>query len=374
MRTFSKSCLVLDARKAFDSGIGTYIRNLVPFFKQEFDLRLIGDKQKLEVFDCQVIHSASSTYSLSDFYQPSFLSGKCDVFWTPHFNYPIWPVKAKLKLATVHDMYHLAHFEKLSTAQKMYAKLVIAHTLKATDSIFTISEFTKSEILRFFPKTPSDKIEVVHLAVDNTFFKPTSSENEIQNLKTNYQLPDNYVLFVGNLKHNKNAISLVKAIEALHFKGKNYHHKLVIAGKKEGFRIGDNEVIDYIKNHKLEHLVHFTGFVNESDLPILYSAASLFVFPSLYEGFGLPPLEAIACGCPVLCSNMASIPEVCGNSTFYFDAQNTESLTNELEKLLANKELRKTKSDTAKEWIKQYDWSLTAEKHINIIKEGLSKI
>lgn len=365
--------LVLDARMIRHSGIGVYIRNLIPYLNQAFDLSLIGDSVALESFGCKVIDCNTAVYSPKELYKIAVLAGKPDISWTPHFNYPLWPVKAKLKLATVHDMYHLAHFDKLSLPQKLYAKLVIDHALRAVDKVFTVSEFTKKEIVKYFPKVDSEKLEVIHIGVDTDFFRQEFDLSKIEILKSKYHLPDKYVLFVGNLKHNKNAIALVKAMEALETRKQLLDHKLVITGKKDGFRIGDNEVVDYIITHKLEHLVHFTGFVDDLDLPVLYSAASLFVFPSIYEGFGLPPLEAIACCCPVVCSNMASMPEVCGESVFYFDSQQEESLVSILADLLNNEELKKSKVNFGKQWIEQYDWSITAEKHIRLINDAYSK-
>jgi glycosyltransferase involved in cell wall biosynthesis len=365
--------LVLDARMMRHSGIGVYIRNLIPYLNQAFDMSLIGDSKALEPFDCKIIDCKIGVYSPKELYKIAVLAGKSDVFWTPHFNYPLWPVKAKLKLATVYDMYHLAHFDKLSFPQKLYAKLVIDHTLRKVDKVFTISEFTKNEIIKYFPKVDSEKLEVIQIGVDTDFFRPEPDLSKIDTLKSKYHLPDKYVLFVGNLKHNKNAIALVKAMQALETRKQLHEHKLVITGKKDGFRIGDNEVVDYIITHKLEHLVHFTGFVDDLDLPVLYSAASLFVFPSIYEGFGLPPLEAISCGCPVVCSSMASMPEVCGESVFYFDPQQEESLVSILADLLNNEDLKRSKANYAKQWIEQYDWSITAEKHIKLINDAYSK-
>ena len=365
--------LALDARMIRHSGIGVYIRNLIPYLNQAFDLSLIGDSVALESFNCKIIDCKTPVYSPLELYKIALLAGKTDIFWTPHFNYPLWPVNAKLKLATVYDMYHLAHFDKLSLPQKLYAKLVIDHTLRMVDKVFTISEFTKNEIVKYFPNVEPQKMEVIHIGVDTDFFRQELDNSKIEILKSKYHLPDKYLLFVGNLKHNKNAIALVKAMHALETRKQLYNHKLVITGKKDGFRIGDNEVVDYIITHKLEHLVHFTGFVDDLDLPVLYSAASVFVFPSIYEGFGLPPLEAIACGCPVVCSNMASMPEVCGESVFYFDPQKEESLVSILADLINNEELKRSKATVAKQWIKQYDWSMTAEKHIRLINDAYSK-
>jgi len=366
--------LVLDARMVRHSGIGVYIRNLIPYLRQVFDLSLIGDPKELCVFDCKIISCEVPVYSPKELFVIALKANECDIFWSPHFNFPIWPVKSKLKLTTIHDLYHLAYFDKLSLVQKIYAKTIISNTLNIVDKIFTVSDFSKSEILKYYPSIVPSKIETIHIGVDKAFFSRNNDPNRLNQICHKYHLPSKYILFVGNLKHNKNAIALVKAMQELDFKKQLHGHKLVITGKNEGFRIGDNEVMDYIVSNHLEHLVIFTGFVHDEDLPTLYSAASLFVFPSLYEGFGLPPLEAMACGCPVVCSNMASMPEACGDAVFYFDPKSPESVYSVLERLLENETLKNSKSEVAQQWIKQYDWGVTAENHIRVIKDSYLKI
>lgn len=364
--------LTLDARKAFDSGIGTYIRNLIPFLKQEFEVSLIGDKEELSSFDCRVFPMENNTYSVADLHKPSLLAGKCDVFWTPHFNFPILPPRAKLKIASVHDLYHLAYWPLLSMPQKVYYKLFLNNLVRNVDLIFTISDFTKGEIGKFFPKA-LHKVTKIHLGVDFSLFKLTEDARKMQDVRHKYALPERFVLFVGNLKPNKNVITLLRAYHDLLGEQPNLDWKVVITGKKEGFKIGDNEAVDFIRTHQLEERVIFTGFVDEKDLSVVYQLAELFVFPSLYEGFGLPPLEAMACGCPVACSTSASIPEVCQDHAFYFDGQDPKELSQLLAGLLSNHGVLQSKADDALTWVKKYDWGFTAEEHIRAIKNALAR-
>jgi glycosyltransferase involved in cell wall biosynthesis len=363
--------LTLDARKAYDSGIGTYIRCLIPYLRQEFDLKLIGSAEKLTLFDCPIIPTDSQAYSLSDFYLPSQLAGKTDVFWTPHFNFPLFPPKARLKVTTVYDLYHKAHWDLLSFQQKVVYNLFLWNLVRATDLSFTISHFTKEEIARFYPALLA-KTEVIHLGIDFEMFNTTPPVVGMEAIKAKYRLPERYLLFVGNLKPNKNVITLLKAMKMLVDEGKTNGRKVVLTGKNEGFRIGDNEAIDFIRENNLTEHVVFTGFVENEDLPSLYQCADLFVFPSLYEGFGFPPLEAIACHCPVVCSQSASIPEVCEDKVFYFNGEQPAELKALLARLLYDDVARTSKVMEAASWVRKYDWGLTAEAHIRSIKDKLA--
>ena len=366
----SKPTLVLDARKAFDSGIGTYIRNLIPYLNQEFELSLIGKQSDLNLFGCKVLDTNSKPYSISDFYLPTLLAGKPDIFWTPHFNFPLFTPRAKLNVATLHDLYHKSHWNILSFKQKVIYNVFLNNIKREADLVFTISDFTRKEIAKFYPDI-LPKTSLIHLGVDfNVFKRQTQKLHPL--IRQEYNLPEKYILFVGNLKPNKNVIMLLKAYKLWIGSNESPDVSLVITGKNTGFRIGDNEAVDFINQNGLERHVHFTGFVNEEHLPLLYQNAWLFAFPSLYEGFGLPPLEAMACGCPVICSTSASIPEVCQDNATYFDANSPEELKDLLVKINSDKSVFNKKAELAADWVHKYQWSLTAEKHIRMLKDSLA--
>ena len=142
-------------------------------------------------------------------------------------------------------------------------------------------------------------------------------------------MPKKFILYVGNVKPHKNLTGLVEAFLLAKEKLRDYH--LVIVGKKEGFITGDASLIKRISDNEfLSERVIFTGYVPNDDLPVMYNLASLFVFPSFYEGFGLPPLEAMACGCPLLTSDAASMPEVCRDAARYFDAGNPSDIAEKI--------------------------------------------
>ena len=145
---------------------------------------------------------------------------------------------------------------------------------------------------------------------------------------------------------------------------------LVIVGKKEGFITGDNEITYLIQNSSfLQNRVYFTGYVADEEIPVIYNLASLFVFPSLYEGFGFPPLEAMATGTPVVASNAASIPEVCGDAALYFDPLDMEDIAVKILKVIQNDDMKKTLIRKGFNQVKKYSWEKSANKLINVINK-----
>lgn len=177
-----------------------------------------------------------------------------------------------------------------------------------------------------------------------------------------------YIVYVGNVKPHKNLISLVKAFE----KVKNeIPHNLVIIGKKEGFITGDQEVIKYAE--KLQDRIKFTGFVDNETLQGYIANAQALVFPSLYEGFGLPPLEAMACGCPVIVSNVASLPEVCGDAALYVDPYSPEDIAEKIKLLLSDDKLREELRRKGLERATMFSWEKCAQETIKVIEEVLAK-
>lgn len=307
--------LCIDARMAFSSGIGTYIREIVPLLKDHFRLILLVDKVDREwcngfeqiVFDAPI-------YSIAEQLKFPFKIPKCDLFWSPHYNVPLLPIRAKKRVATIHDACHLAFG---SGAQKLYARLVMGRALRSEKAI-TVSQFSKREIEGQFG---FGDLTVIPIGVNKERFYPREGSEEV---RQKYQLPEKFVLFVGSKKAHKNLARVMRV------------ENLVAVGP--GIREVDGE-----------------------DLPVLYSMAEVFVFPSLYEGFGLPPLEAMSCGCPTAVSKMASIPEVCGDASVYFDPMNEEDILIAVEKAKKRELVQK-----GLERVKRFDWKKTAEKHIRL--------
>ena len=357
--------LCIDARMYQASGIGTYLQNLLPALEDTFELTLLGRSSELEEINGRIYHSNTPIYSVTELLRLPLLIPACDVFWSPHYNVPVMSIRANKRLVTIHDVFHLAHIRTLSVKQRYYAKIMMRSATHISDHIITVSEFSKAEIVKYTRANP-EKVTVIPNGVDLQRFHPNYSSADKERVKGKYQLPDSFVLFVGNVKPHKNLISLMKAYETV---ARDIPQQLVIVGKKEGFITSDTLISDKIQGSKiLPERVLFTGFVANEDLPIIYNLADLFVFPSLYEGFGLPPLEAMACGCLTLTSNRASMPEICGDATTYFDPENQGELSEKIFELLNyNTPDRERTIQRGIAKATDYAWEVSIKKHVKVL-------
>jgi glycosyltransferase involved in cell wall biosynthesis len=326
--------LCLDARMYRHSGIGRYIRYQIDLLVCDDAYELILLVPKGGIDDLKGIRQIvfrSPIYSFSEQILYPFVIPACDVFWSPHYNVPILPVKAKKRWATIHDLYHLRFAEQLGFLRKCYAKMLFSAACRLSNRIITVSQFSRNELLSFF--NVDHKVEVMPNVVDKKFYENKNTEEDVQQVLRKYNINSPYILFVGNLKPHKNLITLLKAFEKImnDFSQVN----LVVAGKESGFLTEDRDTGLYLDHHpELKKRVFFTGLVADDDLPALYRAAKVFVFPSLYEGFGYPPLEALVSGTPVLCSNAGPMPEVCGDRVAYFDPLDVDQLSRMLKNQL----------------------------------------
>ena len=346
--------IAIDARMINSSGIGRYLQNLIPYILEKHEITLLGIKNELKLFSSfaqvQVIEMESDIYSIKEQIELNQKIPDCDLFWSPHYNIPLLPIKAKKRMVTIHDVYHLAFYDTLSFSQKMYAKLLINQAVKKSDVILTVSNFSKNEIIKY---TQTKKnIEVVYNGVD---------ENLINNKKID---KENYILYVGNVKPHKNLVRALKAFKKID----NQNLIFKIVGKKDNFITKDTEVEQLAI--ELGNRVEFTGYVEDSKLVELYKKAKIFLFPTLYEGFGIPPLEAQACGTPVICSNVASLPEVGGESVLYCDPCDINDIADKITLLLEDKSLQNELIQKGYENLKRFSWEKSAKKIIDII-EGI---
>lgn len=321
--------LCIDARMLYASGIGTYLQNLIPDLSHHFDLLALGYPSELyslkekNYCNFQILPVSLPIYSIAEVVKLPFKIPLCDIFWSPHYNVPLLPIRAKKRVVTIHDVFHLAHYHELSLKQKIYTNLHFNAATKLNDLIITVSEFSKSEILKY-TKANANSIKVIYNGINHVLFRKIEDSKRLKEVRQTYHLPSHFILFVGNVKPHKNLKNLLLAFNLVKENIPDY--KLVIVGKKEGFITADPTLFHFIKNEKLEEKILFTDFVPINDLPVIYNLASLFVFPSLYEGFGLPPLEALSCGCPVIVSDRASMPEICGKAVTYFDPELPEEI------------------------------------------------
>jgi len=355
--------LVVDFRMHNASGIGTYIKNIVPFLLDEFDVILLGNKNEIMKYSwvdkVKIIECNSRIYSIKEQFELFKKIPESDFFWSPHYNIPLLPIRAKRRIVTIHDVFHLAFYDSLNFKQKIYAKFVINQVVKKSDVILTVSEFSKEEIIKY--TNAKKDIKVVYNGIDFNKFRFIDDKVKLERVKSKYNLPNKFLLFVGNVKPHKNLKNLILAI-------KDLNENLVIVGKKEGFITNDNEIFSLIKKYNLEQKIFFTGYVEDVDIPLIYNLAEILVFPSLYEGFGIPPLEAQACGTPVIVSKIASLPEVCLDSALYCNPYDIQDIREKIELLTNDENLQKELIKKGFKNIDRFSWEKSAKIIVNIIK------
>jgi glycosyltransferase involved in cell wall biosynthesis len=257
---------------------------------------------------------------------------------------------------TVHDLITFDYPELCQPESVIYFRLLLGRSVKKAHKIITVSETVKEDILKHF-NISKNKITVIYPGI-NPIFKKSIDLKTLEK----YRIHGEYILFVGNIEPKKNLVRLIRAFDLL-IRSEKLNHKLVIVGKK-GWKY--RSVFQSVEDLKLKSRVIFTGYVPETDLPVLYSMADLFVFPSLYEGFGIPPLEAMACETPVLVSNCGALPETTGGVCSQTDPYEIANISNEMYKLLSDKKYRSESVKRGKEWVKHFSWERAARETIGL--------
>ena len=235
------------------------------------------------------------------------------------------------------------------------------YSVKKAKKVITISNSSKDDIIKFY-KVPDDKINVVHLGL-----KPISMDGPHKNL-SDFGINKKFILFVGTLQPRKNIVSLIKSFAILP-KDLQDSHQLVIVGKKGWLY---EEILNAPKKFGVEENVLFLESVSDHNLPNLYKKAEVFVLPSLYEGFGLPILEAMRYGCPVITSNVSSLPEAGGEAALYFDPNDINDIEEKIEKVLTDDKLREKMIDRGNTHYKKFTWEKAANEVLKTIEEVVS--
>ncbi len=268
---------------------------------------------------------------------------------------------------TIHDLISIEFPKLCQIGSAIYFKLFLGRSIKKTNKIIAVSHQVKKDIIKKY-SISNEKIEVIYHGI-NPRFKKISEMYRLNKVTSMYKLPSNYILFVGNIEPKKNLERLIQAFYNLVVK-KGISHKLVIAGKR-GWKYSG--VFKTVRRLKMTEKIIFTGYVPEMDLPALYSMADLFVFPSLYEGFGLPPLEAMACEVPVLVSDKGALPEVTGGNAYTINPYSINAIENGIYTMLMDHDLRKKYILAGKKWIKGFTWGETARKTLDLYNRTLYK-
>jgi glycosyltransferase involved in cell wall biosynthesis len=286
---------------------------------------------------------------------------KCKVFHGPSYMVPF--VKSCKYVITIHDLSWFYYPESFTFFNKLYFRLFLSRSIRKADRIIVISDSTKKDLEKFYDVDPA-KVRRIYYGCDRSFRK-IEDQAELKRVKVKYDLPDKFVLAVSTLLPRKNFVGIIKAFSRICHETEA---KLVVIGKK-GWLYKD--IFKTVKDLSLQDKVIFTGYIDNEELPYVYNLAELFVFPSFYEGFGLPPLEAMACGCPVLTSNVSAIPEVVGDAAILVDPNSVEEIAQGMERLLVDKELRDCLVKKGLQRSKLFSWEKCAEETSKVYSELL---
>ncbi len=283
-----------------------------------------------------------------------------DILFVPAHTMPVIRRPNLKTIVTIHDLgaEFLAEYHQFP--QKYYLNWATEYVALHASHIIAVSESTKKDLVKQFKVDPK-RITVVYEAVDTNKFSPRGTK-EIEQTKKELGITKKYLLFVGTIQPRKNLLRLIEAFSKL----ENKSLELVLAGKP-GWLF--EEIYEAPKKFKVEGRVKFVGYVKDDQLPALYSGAEMFVFPSLYEGFGLPILEAMACGTAVLTSKTSSMPEVSGGNAVLVNPNKINEISSGIESLLKDKLLYRKLSDSGKKWASKFTWEETARETIKVFEK-----
>jgi glycosyltransferase involved in cell wall biosynthesis len=291
------------------------------------------------------------------------LKDKIDIFHAPCY---VAPVLASVpSVVTIPDLISLL-FPNMTTKRNHYHyKLLLPTVVKKARRIITVSQNSKEDLIRVLGVN-GDKVDVIANGIHESFKKITN-DRQLTRVKEKYNLPQKIILYVGNLEPKKNIEGIIEAFSRL-IKAGQIEHTLVIAGKKGWLYDG---IFKIVAEQELHQNIRFLGYVPRGDLPALYNLAELFVFPSFYEGFGIPPLEAMACGTPVLTSNVAAVPEVVGDAAVMVDPNEVQEIADAIRDITGDEKIRAALTEKGFERAKLFSWGKTARDTLKVYKKAL---
>lgn len=282
-----------------------------------------------------------------------FKSG--NILFCPANVAPLFVPKSKKLVLTIHDVAFLTYPKSFSNFFRIYYKVIVPINIKRADKIITVSNNSKKEIEKYYPKSKG-KVEVISLGLDKKF-----KELNLQK--------KNQIIYVGSMNERKNFISVIKSFELLN---NNDYNLLMIGNFSNNFRL-EVESENILKKAKKKQNIRFIQAISNDELIKHYNESKLFIFPSFYEGFGLPVLEAMACGTPVICSNTTSLPEVGGDAVIYCNPYDVNDMKEKIELILNNESLQKEMIKKGLDRAKLFSWEKSANEHIRVFQKVLRK-
>ncbi len=367
--------IAIDARKLHDFGIGTYIRNILSGLARldrETEYIVLCRPSDVELVselgvNFRPVPETARPYSIAEQISIpiSLVRERVHLLHEPHYVLP--PAVRCRAVVTIHDCIHLRFPQYLPNQfAHAYARSSLWVATHRASRVLTVSEASRRDILKYF-NVPASKVDVIYNGMDERLEEAPTDE-EMQNVRERYQLNDPFVLYAGNIKPHKNLERLIEAFHALRRDGLE-HVKLLIIG---------DEISKYatlrraVHRHKLHKHVRFLGFVSDKTLACLYRLAGVFVFPSLYEGFGLPPLEAMASGTPVITSNVSSLPEVVGDAALLIDPYDAGAIAAAMRRVLTEPALAADMRARGLERVTHFSWDRSVRRIRQIYDEVLA--
>ena len=365
--------IAIDARKYFDYGIGSYIQNLVPALSQlntahSFTLFVASrDWQKVELpSGWKKVRCDYGKYSFGEiaFLGRDARAAAVDLFHEPHYTLPAG-LRGK-SVVTVHDLIHLKLPQYFSFVQREYAKAMLGHAVRHAGAVIAVSQKTKEDILEAF-HVKEEKVSVVHNGVRGSFRKLADSES-VRQFRVARGLNQPFLLFVGNVKPHKNVPALLEAFALVHSRYRDLD--LVFAG---GDCLGNASLKELSEKLRISNRIRDLHQLEEPELVRAYNAAEAVILPSLYEGFGFPALEAMACGTPAIVSGGGALPEVVGDAAIVVEPANGESLANAIVSLLGDPKKRSVLIEKGTARAADFSWNKVGEQTLAIYERVLEQ-
>ena len=364
-------------------GVGTYAKSLITslaqydtnnqyfiFIKREHSNVFAINQNNINViYQKNILRNKILRVLWEQFILPIYIKRlKIDLLHSIHYTIPLF---AGCKVVvTFHDMTFFLFPKKHIFIKRIFFKLFIYISSWRANRLIAVSNNTKKDIIKFM-HINNDKIDVVYEIIDSRYH-PIKNESAILKVKDKYKILNKFILYVGTLEPRKNIICLIQAYHNLLTK-KLINHQLVIVGKKGWYYQEIFNMVNKLGLNEGRQKIIFTGYVPEEELPFLYNAADVFVYPSLYEGFGIPPLEAMACGVPVISSDLSSLPEVIGEAGILINPYNIQDIYQALYKLLNDDKLKKELKYKGLKRAQEFSSEKLANETIKVYKKAMKE-
>lgn len=357
------------------TGIGTYSLNILTNLlklDKENNYHIFwcgGNFEKLTYHNTNFILSSKKQHKFfENFYFPQYINTNfLDVYHLPQNGLGLSENILAYKVITLHD---IIPYTMPDTVGKGYLSKFIENIPKIinlADAIITVSEFSKNDICRFFPFS-QDKIHVIPLAANSNFKKHRKDYSKAY-LSEMFGIEKDFILYIGGFSPRKNVPMLIEAFAKIKNDLKVPHNLVIVGSHKEQMF----QLHQLVADLDMEDDVLFTGYASDDELPLFYSACNLFVYPSLYEGFGLPVLEAMSCGAPVITTNSTSMPEVAGDAVVYVNGCDVNELADEIVEIINNSTKKILYSERSLERAKLFSWEKTAQQTMEVYKLSRNK-